>query len=126
MRKDSKNRIQKRGCSAAPVQDLFKSSFLLENKFDPNKKEKTIQWFGIDNKSGNNNCFLNVVLQSIWHLTKERGLREYIMDVVDNLNEAQTAEADLKTKQPLVGIIDAVQNFYSSILKQKETSMSKL
>ena len=35
-----------------------------------------IQDFGLENKPGHLNCFLNVVLQSLWHL---KPMREFLL-----------------------------------------------
>ena len=44
----------------------------MENNIKLGKMEYATHLKGLENETGSNNCFLNVIIQSFWHLTSFR------------------------------------------------------
>ncbi|CDW82691.1 UNKNOWN [Stylonychia lemnae] len=74
------------------------------------EKQENIQFFGLENPPGHNNCYLNSVLQSIWNLTKNSGLPKYL------LSEETFGSID-ERDEPII------QDFINSF---KENSLQKI
>eukprot|EP00347_Sterkiella_histriomuscorum_P023003 403336328 len=91
------------------LQNMQQQEFLLLHLLEENKLNDSITWFGLQNQNYHNNCFLNVAIQSIWHLTKDRGLKAFVNDL------------QIKNDQnPITPFIESIKAFYQGIQQTQE------
>ncbi len=75
-----------------------------ENIFESIDRDKLVQDFGLENKPGHLNCFLNVIIQALWHL---KPMREFLLKFIGT--DFTPAESAVKYPPTTLPLIEAIK-----------------
>ena len=91
--------------------DSFTSGRTSDNIFESLDRSRLIQDFGLENHPNHLNCFLNVIVQALWHL---KPMKEFMLKFIGT--EFNPNQGEIPQPPPTLPFIEAIKTLFISIV----------